>query len=71
MTVSICSSDNGTAVGECGSCECEIGDCTQYEYRVWMYFNCDNLSGMYIRLSNVDDKYYLALSEVEAFRGKA
>ncbi len=64
MAVSICESNDAT---DCKKCECAIGDCSKYPHGDWLHYNCDNLRGSYMRLTNEDGRNWLVFAEVEAF----
>ena len=64
MVVLVCPSENEA---DCERCTCAIASCTNYEFGEWMYFNCDDLPGNYIRLTNEDGRMFVVSTEVEAF----
>ena len=63
MTVSVCASEDDSF---CQKCVCLIGDCTQYDFAVWMRFGCNDLHGNYVKLTN-EEKNFNVAAEIEAY----
>ena len=64
MVVLVCASEDENV---CEKCRCAVDYCTQYEFGEWMYFNCADLVGNYIRLTNENGLMFVVSTEVEAF----
>ena len=64
MKVSICPTEQAT---DCGVCQCAVGNCVKTPFGGWLHFNCDDLRGNYMRLTNEDGRNWLVFAEVEAF----
>ena len=64
MAISICSSDDET---DCEESKCAAEDCFMYTYGDWMHYNCDDLQGSFMRITNENGDNWLVAAEVEAF----
>ncbi len=64
MTVSICQTDDDS---DCKQCSCAKKDCSMYPFGDWLHYNCNDLQGNYMRLTNEKGGYWLASAEIEAF----
>ena len=64
MAVMICPSEDEDG---CERCPCDVGDYSKYNFGDWLHYNCDDLQGSYMRLTNEEGRTELVISEVEAF----
>ncbi len=65
VKVWVCDSADVQYEEDCEQCPCAMADCTQYDFDVWMYFDCNDVEGNYVKLTN-DNYKYLVSYEVEA-----
>ena len=64
MTVSICKTNDDS---DCAQCACAVKDCSMYPFGDWLHYNCDDLQGNYMRVTNEKSGKWLGFAEIEAF----